>query len=356
MKKILLVHSSGVMSGGENISYYIYKHLKDDFIFSFFIPTSKNKSNFFINEINIYYSKKNNLFNKIKSLSKCIRQIQPDIVHVHGTRAALLVKLVLLFKRKNFKFIYTIHGFHVAHKKGLKNKLILLIENFSNIFVDCLICVGSEDYDLVINNSIKKKSVVLINNGVIEPIPNINTELELIKNKSNFLILTICRLHYQKDVATLIRAVSLFKKDVTLIIIGDGPQRKELENLARNVLTDNIIFLGNIKNASSLIHYADSFILSTYWEGLPLVLLEAMLSRVLVVASNVHGVRSLIKDGETGFLFKKGDYIDLVKKIKQSLCFNKERLNIINNAQDLVKKEYSINDMVKKYKDLYNNL
>lgn len=353
MKRILVVHSSGAKSGGEMISQYIYKYLKDLYSFSFFIPVLKEKSKFDC-DASIFYPKEDNIFQTIRELRNCLKNLKPDIVNAHGTRAALFVKLALLTTKKRSKFIYTIHGFHVAHKKGLVNKIILFIENLTNfIFVDSLVCVGLDDYNLVREKSWTKKEVVLINNGVETPIQKSDEEIEKLREQNKFLILTICRLHYQKDVQTLIKSLSYIDQDVKLVIIGDGPQKEELKSLAENN-KDKIIFLGNREDASTLIHYFDSFVLSTHWEGLPLVILEAMLSNVLVIGSNVHGVKELIKDNETGLLFKEKNALELAEKIKESFLDTEKRKDIVSKAFSMAKEKYSVSNMVKRYEDLYN--
>lgn len=354
MKKILVIHSSGIKSGGEMVSYNIYNRLKDLYSFSFFIPVIKEESKFDC-ETNIFYPKKNKYFFIIKKLKEVLKETKPDIVNVHGTRAAFLLKIVLLTTKKNFKFVYTVHGFHLAHKNGIKNKIFLFLENLTNfLFVDNLVCVGLDDYNLILKKTWSKKNVVLIKNGVEKPIEKENIEIKKIKDDSKFIILTICRLHYQKDVATLIKAVSLLNDNIKLVIIGDGPQKEKLKQIASN--TEKIIFLGNQNNASSFIHYFDSFILSSNWEGLPLVILEAMLSNVLVIGSNVHGIKELIKNNVTGFLFEKSNVYNLVEKIKKSIYEKNNNKNIVDSARNFVEKEYSINNMILGYNDLYKKI
>lgn len=354
MKKILVIHSSGVMSGAEVLSKDIYENLKDKYSFYFFIPELESKSKFACDST-IFYPKKDNLFNRIKTLKIYIKNIKPEIIQAHGTRAAFLVKILLLTTRKNFKFIYTIHGFHIAHRKGIIPKIMLFVENLTNfLFVDYLIAVGVDDYNIIRKNSWSKKDIFLIKNGVNSPTQKIDREIEKIRNQTKFLILTICRLHYQKDVQTLIKAFNNLDKNIKLVIIGDGPERKSLEVLASKN-RDNIIFLGNKENASSLIHYFDAFVLSTHWEGLPLVILEAMLSKVLVIGSDVHGVSELIEDNETGILFKEGNILELKGKII-NILENKEKFGPLKEkAFCIAENEYSIKKMIENYENLYNN-
>jgi glycosyltransferase involved in cell wall biosynthesis len=232
--------------------------------------------------------------------------------------------------------------------------MALFIEHLTNfIFVDSLVCVGSDDYNLVRKKSWFKKNIVLIKNGVAAPNAKTDIEIEKIRAQNDFLVLTICRLHYQKDIETLIKSFSSLTEKAILVIIGDGPQRRSLEAIAGKN-KDKIIFLGNKENASSLIHYFDVFVLATHWEGLPLVILEAMLANVITVGSDVHGVRELIKNNETGFLFKEGDVSALSDKIKEAFYDTEKCRRLAKKAFLIAEEEYSIVNMIRGYKKTYN--
>jgi len=353
MKKILVVHSSGANSGAEKISSIIHDHLSDSFSFSFFVPEMERKAKFG-RKTETFYSTRRTIIGKAWELRKHLRRGKPEIIHAHGTRAALLIKIALLTAKKKFKFIYTIHGFHLAHRPGILFKLAMFMENLSNfIFVDAIVCVGSEDYCLVKKYSWSKKKVILIKNALGPSEPKEDAEIEKLRGRNNFLILTICRLHYQKDVMTLMDSLAYLPPGIKVVIIGDGPQRRMLENSAKSNI-DKVLFLGDRDNAASLIHYFDCFVLSSHWEGRPLVILEAMLAKVLVIGSDVHGIRELIKDGETGFLFKEGDARGLSKKIIAAARDSGERGRIAEKAREMVVKEYPVDEMIRKYQKIYS--
>lgn len=358
MPKILVVHSSGIKSGGEVISLSIYQGLKDTFNFAFFIPCSPPKDQFSCSA-QLFYSKSENFFAVFWNLRQAILQWRPDIVQAHGTRAALFVKLVKLSLRHyHFKFIYTVHGFHLAHKKHLLDRIAFFIEKLTNRLVDVIVCVGQDDYRLM-NKVMKGRGpkIMLIKNGVISIRPRHDKDLEQLRQHSKYLVMTICRLHYQKNVANLIEAFQFLDNNFNLVIIGDGPQLSSLQCLARDLkLSERIFFEGNKPDASSLIHYCDVFCLSTHWEGLPLVLLEAMLSKVPVVASNVHGVREIVRDNVTGWLFKADDAQELSHKIIQAVSDSSARDYIIEKAYELVLAEYNIEQMIDGYKKLYKSV
>ncbi|MDW2994950.1 MAG: glycosyltransferase [Alphaproteobacteria bacterium] len=124
------------------------------------------------------------------------------------------------------------------------------------------------------------------------------------------------RLDTDKDVATVIKAFNLFSENhpgVKLLIVGDGPLRQSLTELAS--VNSRIIFTGQVDTPYSIISGATALILSStthIGEGLPTVLLEALALKTLAISSDVpSGPREILMDGQSGVLFKPGDYQEL---------------------------------------------
>lgn len=127
-----------------------------------------------------------------------------------------------------------------------------------------------------------------------------------------------------KGVTDIIRAIALIddEHNIELTIIGDGPQRQELEALVRTLgLSDRITFLGAIAPDAVPPQFAktDVFVLASYSEGRPNVILEAMACGVSVIASDIDGVAELVHDEQTGLLFEPGNVEQLRTKITR-LC------------------------------------
>lgn len=157
-----------------------------------------------------------------------------------------------------------------------------------------------------------------------------------------------------KDVPTIIRAFNIFSKThprYSLYIIGDGPQRAELEKMAAK--NKQIIFTGTINNPYPFIRNAKALILSsttTLGEGLPNTLLEAQALGTLAISSNVpSGPHEILMDGKAGILFKPHDYKELaniltnivnkkydIDKITKTATKNLSRFNAENNVNRLL--------------------
>jgi glycosyltransferase involved in cell wall biosynthesis len=363
MKKFLLVLSSGKFSGGEKVALDIAKGLENDFKFIFFLPEKPQKEfSEYLKDFKIYFPEEDKFFSIIKKLQEVINLEKPGLVHSHGIRASIFLKLAILLNfKKTFRFVYTLHGIHFVHRKFPWNFIFLLWEFITNrIFVDNLICVGKDDFDLAKKlKLIKKNKTSLIENGIkIEDYNNLKSGFlrNKFKLKDKKILLTICRLHYPKDIKTLIKAINLIRNsDLILYIIGDGPDRRSLEEMVRKLnLQDKVQLLGFQKEVKELLNDSDIFILSSRWEGLPIVILEAWASKVPVIASNVHGIKGLIQNNKDGLLFEFGNEKDLTEKIKFLLENRELQKQLIENGFSRVQKEYNLDKMVEQYKNLYS--
>ena len=125
-------------------------------------------------------------------------------------------------------------------------------------------------------------------------------------------VLSVGRLVAVKGQGVLIEAVATLARegaDVSLTIVGDGPRRAALEQLAcRYGVSDRVQFAGRVGQDDIRAHYdaADVFCLSSFAEGVPVVLMEAMATGVPVVATRINGIPELIEDGESGVLVPPG--------------------------------------------------
>jgi glycosyltransferase involved in cell wall biosynthesis len=155
------------------------------------------------------------------------------------------------------------------------------------------------------------------NHAVIPPATPIDFFTTPIVGASHLLpprfILTAGHLIHRKGLDVLLRAIVLLAQRgerINLVIAGEGLQRRELEEFARNNgISDHVIFLGDQRHEQvlTLLGRADSFVLASRAEGLPLVILEAMACGVPVVATAVDGVPEVIEHERTGLLVNSED-------------------------------------------------
>jgi len=186
---------------------------------------------------------------------------------------------------------------------------------------------------------------------------------EKIKNyffkKKELKIINVGRLVNQKDQITILKAINHIKNKVriNLLIIGDGNKKKELINyIYENNLKKIVQIKSHKKNPFPYIKSSDIFILSSLFEGLPNVLLEAISLNSFVISSNCPtGPSEILDKGKGGLLFKTGDYKDLSNKI---LTFIKNKKEFRKKTQFAHKRLYrfDLNLNLKKYLHVVNNL
>ena len=135
--------------------------------------------------------------------------------------------------------------------------------------------------------------------------------------KGKFIITTGGRLVSWKGVDSVIHAIKKIDNGF-LVVLGDGPERNNLENLVRNLgLSKRVFFSGNINRSEMtyLFLKSDCFVLNSFYEGLPQIILEAMAAGCPVIASNTGGIPEVIQNNENGLLFEPGDKPDLIASI-----------------------------------------
>ena len=180
--------------------------------------------------------------------------------------------------------------------------------------VDRVICVSEAAARSHAAAGVDPDTIAVIHNGVEVQPPRrsrkaMRNELGLAPDQPT--LLTVARFTPQKDHATLIRALALLagaQADVCLLMAGDGPLWAEAQALAEALgVSGATRFLGTRLDVPDLLAAADLFVLPSRFEGLPLVLIEAMAAGRPVVSTQVGGVDELVVDGQTGRLVPPGD-------------------------------------------------
>ena len=172
-----------------------------------------------------------------------------------------------------------------------------------------------------------------------------------------FDILFIGRLSEQKNINSLIEAVD--KSSLKILIIGNGPLKQPLINKFGN-LEGRVEWIDNIPNEEipKYMNQSKIFVLPSFYEGHPKVLIEAMSCAMTVIASNVQGNNEIINHGENGFLCETS-VLSIKEIIFDVLKMSEKKINLINiNARRFVKDNYSLDKIVnmewKLYEDIIN--
>lgn len=296
----------------------------------------------------------------IKHMIKIMKEVKPDIVHVHTPIASVLGRIAA--KLANVKdVIYTAHGFYFhENMPSKKYKLFFNIEKWTGrLFTDFIFTQSEEDYILAKSHNFlsrkKNNNYLHISNGIditerfniknfdIEQKNHINKTLDISENSVTLAF--IGRLVKEKGILDLIRAFDIVSEqyEVNLIVMGSPPKSERdqsLSDLIKGNKRKNVHFLGSVKNVEDYLYASDIFILPSYREGMPRSIIEAMALENAIIATNIRGSREEVIDNHNGFLVNLSSPEEIAEKI----------ITLINEKELLRKmKISSFNDAIKKY-------
>lgn len=194
--------------------------------------------------------------------------------------------------------------------------------------------------------------IQIIPNGYDErrfkPIPHENDVAQLI---------TVCRLVPAKGIDTLLKACAELKKrgvDYVLHIIGDGPIRPELEQMAQDLgIYNETIFYGYTLHPEEFMPFFDIFVLPSRAEAFGSVFAEAALSCLALVGTNVGGIPEQIEDGINGLLVPPEDEVALAEAMEKVIVDPSYRYELARSACEKAKSNYSLSRAVHELKKLY---
>jgi len=168
------------------------------------------------------------------------------------------------------------------------------------------------------------------------------------------------RIARQKRLQDLIWAMQLLRQltdNVFLLVIGEGPQRDQLLQFAREMTCDHVTrFVGHRSDAVELISLLDVFWIASDFEGMSNSLMEAMAAGVPVVASDIPPNRELVIDGETGFFVKVGDSAGFAQFTDRILADGRLQQRLGDAGQARMREQFSIENMVERYGALYQQV
>jgi glycosyltransferase involved in cell wall biosynthesis len=303
-------------------------------------------------------------FNDIKSffeIRKILKQIKPDVVHCHGSKAGLEGR----FAAKTLgikKIIYSPHAYFFLKfdKNSFKRKMFIFAEKFLSRFFTYKTVTTSKGEDNVFeeNNIDKNSKKVLIEHGI--DVPQID-ELKIQEERKKYqikdneiLIGAMARFAVQKDpIGTfkIMQKISEKKPNVKCIFWGNGDLYDEVNKLNED-FSSKIILAGESKQPDVSLKALDIYLTASLYEGLPYTLLESLALGKTIVASNVEGNKDCVFENENGALFEVHNYDEAVSKIENIILENKIE-EFGKKSFEIYKNRFSVSKMIENYKQLY---
>jgi glycosyltransferase involved in cell wall biosynthesis len=217
--------------------------------------------------------------------------------------------------------------------------------------------------DFCVGHGLPGEKFVVIPNGVPPATPSEISREQLLAElqlpPGSRLIGAIGRLWPQKRMQDVIFALDLIRvlrKDMHLLVIGDGPQRAQLERFARLVTChDHVHFLGLRHDVPRLLPHFDLLWHASGYEGLPNAIMEAMAAGVPVVATDIPGNRDLVVSGETGYLVPLADRAALARVANKLLEDEPLRVRLGAAGRERIA-EFTVAKMVERHAALYREI
>lgn len=284
----------------------------------------------------------------VKTIQR-IRAARPHILHAHwwlpggliGTVASLITQVPL---------VLTTHGTDVEMLR--KHRWTMPLARLVFAHARAITCGSNYLRDQLLSLDVVDESRVRV-----VPMP-VNPVFEVAKSKvqvSNRMVLTVARLTRQKSIDTLIDAIALVP-NVRLRIIGDGPERANLEQHVRDLhLDDRVEFIGALPQTELPPHYAAcaAFVLPSIREGMGLVLAEALLCGAPVIATNSGGATDIVRDGETGLLVPERDVRALANAIEKMLSDRALARQLAHAGAQFVGAHFTAERVAEQFAEIY---
>lgn len=320
------------------------------------------------------------------ALKKIIEEEEITVVHTHHRMAAFYARM--LQRRYHYIHIVTVHNIfenrRLLTRMAYKGAYIIACGNavkdnlkqFFGIPENGIhvICNSVEEYKMTDESDGKtvdygtdkalKSSIADMTDAEIHELKgDIYEKVRKWKEKGYFLVGNIARLEKQKGIEYFIRSFPIARKrcnKLKYIIIGDGSEREALESLAVQMggtaSENDILFLGRRDDVGSLMICMDLIVLSSLWEGRPLVPIEAFAAGKTIVASNIEGVNEIVADQRNGILVPPADAAALAEGITRLLTDQDERKRLEENAYHTYCGECSYAAFVRQTLDYYYGL
>lgn len=307
MDRILIITPAMSGHGGtESVLSKVISHNPNGYFL--FVISTENKS--WLRQTKLdnscIYIGRNGKIRKIFALIKVINKIKPKVVISLDTKYIFFLSKFRSVTQLKFKLVSWIH-YSLFNEPSVNTKWLKLADYhlaISNGIANQMLKLGIPSEKIYrIKNPIERQSRVILQSPC----------------KNNFIYIGRTYLYGQKNLAELMDGLALVDQAWHLDVYGDGPDFDECQQYAQKKgIGNNINWHGFTQAPLEKIQTADALLLSSTYEGLPMVILEALSYGIPCISSNCpSGTTELIKNGENGYLYNMGDSADLAKKVTE---------------------------------------
>ncbi len=345
--------------------HYVKEYTQDDVQV---VSVIKSEYQGFIQELNsmgvpftsLDLKKNGNYFYAIKKYKKLLKNYQPDVIHTHMIHANLFARVFKNTMPQSL-LINTVHG-----EEDFLGKRALLYRYTDNK-ADYTTCVSRAlEKQMLAAGAVKKEKVLTVYNGLSTSEYCTSSEIrkeyreKLTLSEEDFNWMIAGRLSPEKNHKNLLEALKLVNRKNTawkLLVAGEGNTRSQIEEFlhSNDELKEKVELLGRRSDVASLLNAADGFVLSSNYEGLPLVLQEAAAVGLPMISTNVGGCDEVVMEGVNGYLVPKQNETELAAAMLKLMSVTKEqRLKMGHASKELVEKEFAMDEVMNKWYELYH--
>ena len=295
-----------------------------------------------------------------------LKEINPDIAHIHGI-TLLALKGLIAAHHLRIPVIVTFHtmvGDTMKYYSPVKipqttaEKLVWKYISYFTKWVDAIVAPSQSVANELKRNGVKVEDIRVIQTPIdtsrFAPGEGREEIRERYGLQGKRVIACVGRVSFEKEIDTLIRAVSQMDDDIVLFIVGKGPATDSLKELSKELdIEDRVIFAGfqSGKDLVKCYRAADMAATASRFETQCFVALEAMACGLPVACANARALADYVKDGENGFLFDNS-VEECIESLKKGLDASDDiRKNAIATA-----KEFSVETFTERMTSLYNDV
>ena len=283
-------------------------------------------------------------------LVRLMRRERPDILHASSSKAGVLGRVAATLARVPIR-VFTVHGWAFAANAGAVSRAYRWADRLTRPLTTVTICVSETERaaGLAARTCDEDKTVVIPNAVDVRVAPRANPV------RPTPRILAVGRLKAPKDFLTLIRSLRAVRAPFEAMIVGDGPDRVQLEDEIRaRGLSEQVRLAGERSDVPELLAASDVFVLPSRSEGMPVSVLEAMAAGLPVVASRVGGLAEQVVDGETGLLVQPGDPAELAAALERVLTDPSMRLRLGATGRARAEQAFDVDRFRRAHLELYS--
>lgn len=299
----------------------------------------------------------------VKQIKKIVKQIKPDIVYAHSTKAGALTRIALM--GMHIPVIYNPHGwaFNMAQSKK-KELAYRLIEKVQIPFTKKIVCISEAEMQSAMQKHIcSKDKIKIITNGIdfdlldkVQPV----TRRDLGIPEDAFVVGQIGRLSEQKSPDVFVEMAEKIKKEIPnsfFVMVGDGNLEAEIRRLIKSKgLEHSFLITGWVDNPTGYLNCFDVATLLSRWEGFGLALVEYMYCGVPLVSTKVDAIPYVVDDGVDGLLVEPDNPYEAAKAVIRIHEDPTLFADLVNNGLTMAKEKYDIRRVVKQTQQLYQDV